>query len=59
MHFRLTIGKMIKMSFLDNYKRVVIKIGSSTLTHAETGSLNFSKMELLVRHLYRYPCLRK
>ena len=37
------IGKMIEMSFLDNYKRVVIKIGSSTLTHAETGSLNFSK----------------
>ena len=28
--FRLTIGKMIEMSFLDNYKRVVIKIGSST-----------------------------
>ena len=47
--FRLTIGKMIEMSFLDNYKRVVIKIGSSTLTHAETGSLNFSKMERLVR----------
>ena len=39
--FRLTIGKMIEMSFLDNYKRVVIKIGSSTLTHAETGSLFF------------------
>jgi glutamate 5-kinase len=44
--FRLTIGKMIEMSFLDNYKRVVIKIGSSTLTHAETGSLNFSKMSV-------------
>ena len=41
--FRLTIGKMIEMSFLDNYKRVVIKIGSSTLTHAETGSLKFFK----------------
>lgn len=41
--FRLTIGKMIEMSFLDNYKRVVIKIGSSTLTHAETGSLNFQR----------------
>ena len=34
--FRLTIGKMIEMSFLDNYKRVVIKIGSSTLTHKRT-----------------------
>ena len=39
--FRLTIGKMIEMSFLDNYKRVVIKIGSSTLTHAETGKPQF------------------
>mgnify|MGYP007040904959 CR=1 FL=1 len=37
--FRLTIGKMIEMSFLDNYKRVVIKIGSSTLTHAEEASI--------------------
>ena len=52
--FRLTIGKMIGMSFLDNYKRVVIKIGSSTLTHAETGSLNFSKMERLVRSICDY-----
>ena len=52
--FRLTIGKMIEMSFLDNYKRVVIKIGSSTLTHAETGSLNFSKMERLVRSICEY-----
>ena len=42
------------MSFLDNYKRVVIKIGSSTLTHAETGSLNFSKMERLVRSICDY-----
>ena len=52
--FRLTIGKMMEMSFLDNYKRVVIKIGSSTLTHAETGSLNFSKMERLVRSICDY-----
>lgn len=52
--FRLTIRKMIEMSFLDNYKRVVIKIGSSTLTHAETGSLNFSKMERLVRSICDY-----
>mgnify|MGYP000178656334 FL=1 len=34
--FRLTIGKMIEMSYLDKYKRVVIKIDSSTLTHTET-----------------------
>ncbi len=42
------------MSFLDNYKRVVIKIGSSSLTHSETGSLNFSKMERLVRSICDY-----
>ena len=37
------------MSFLKDYKRVVIKIGSSSLTHSQTGGLNFSKMEHLVR----------
>ena len=37
------------MSFLKDYKRVVIKIGSSSLTHPQTGRLNFSKMEHLVR----------
>jgi glutamate 5-kinase len=31
--------------------RVVIKIGSSSLTHPETGSLNLEKMERLVRIL--------
>ncbi len=36
---------------LMNKKRVVIKIGSSSLTHAETGSLNLEKMERLVRIL--------
>ena len=33
------------------YKRIVIKIGSSSLTHSQTGSLNFAKMERLVRAL--------
>ena len=33
------------------YKRVVVKIGSSSLTHKQTGSLNFAKMERLVRAL--------
>ena len=37
------------MSFLKDYKRVVIKIGSSSLTHPQTVGLNFSKMEHLVR----------
>ena len=31
--------------------RVVIKIGSSSLTHKETGSINLYKIELLVRSL--------
>ena len=34
-----------------DYKRVVIKIGSSSLTHEKTGSINFAKMERLVRAL--------
>ncbi len=36
---------------LKNKKRVVVKIGSSSLQHKETGSLDFLKMERLVREL--------
>lgn len=36
---------------LKHKKRVVVKVGSSTLTHPETGNLNLSKMEKLVRVL--------
>ncbi|NLK27445.1 MAG: glutamate 5-kinase [Clostridiales bacterium] len=36
---------------LKNKKRIVIKIGSASLTHPETGSLNLDKMERLVRIL--------
>lgn len=36
---------------LKDKQRVVIKIGSSSLTHMETGSLNLEKMERLVRIL--------
>jgi glutamate 5-kinase len=36
---------------LKDKKRIVIKIGSSSLTHPETGSLNLEKMERLVRIL--------
>ena len=36
---------------LKNKKRIVIKIGSSSLTHAETGKLNLRKLEILVREL--------
>ena len=34
------------MSNKSKYKRVVIKIGSSSLTHPETGKLNFVKIDL-------------
>lgn len=36
---------------LGEKKRIVIKIGSSSLTHVETGGLNLSKMEKLIRIL--------
>lgn len=36
---------------LKNCKRVVIKIGSSSLHHMETGELDLTKMERLVREL--------
>ena len=32
-------------------KRVVVKIGSSSLNYEETGNLNFTKLEHLVREL--------
>lgn len=32
-------------------KRVVVKIGSSSLNYGETGNLNFTKLEHLVREL--------
>lgn len=34
---------------IKNKKRIVIKVGSSTLTHKSTGNLNYSKLEKLVR----------
>jgi len=36
---------------LKNKKRVVVKIGSSSITRKETGGLNFTKLERLVREL--------
>ncbi len=36
---------------LKDKKRIVVKIGTSTLTHEETGALNLLKMEQLVRIL--------
>lgn len=43
---------MIEVSdreYLKNKKRIVIKIGSSSLVHPETGNLNLVKIEKLVR----------
>lgn len=37
--------------YFKNKKRVVVKIGSSSLNHEETGNLNFTKLEKLVREL--------
>ena len=36
---------------LKDKKRVVVKIGSSSLQHAQTGELDYVKLERLVRHL--------
>ena len=36
---------------LKNKKRVVIKVGSSTLTHQETGTINLGKIERMVREI--------
>lgn len=39
------------MMNLKDKKRVVVKIGSSSLNHESTGNLNFTKLEKLVREL--------
>lgn len=36
---------------LKDKKRIVIKIGTSSLTHSETGRLNLRKMEVLIREI--------
>ena len=42
---------MDRKSIMKNHNRIVIKIGSSSLTHEETGMLNIVKLEKLVREL--------
>lgn len=39
-----------RREYLQNCQRIVVKVGSSSLTHT-TGKLNFSRMEYLVRQL--------
>ena len=36
---------------LKNRKRIVIKLGSSSLVHKETGRLNLTKLEVLAREV--------
>ena len=36
---------------LKEKQRIVIKIGSSSLTHVNTGKLDLTKLEILVREL--------
>ena len=36
---------------LKDKKRIVVKIGSSSLQHPETGDLDYIKLEVLVREL--------
>ncbi len=40
-----------KRDFLRDKKRIVIKIGSSSLQHPETGDLDYTKLDVLVREL--------
>ncbi|MBQ2936272.1 MAG: glutamate 5-kinase [Lachnospiraceae bacterium] len=44
-------GKDVDRSFLKDKKRIVVKIGTSTITHTETGNLNLDKLEKFVRVL--------
>lgn len=37
--------------FIKDKKRIVVKIGSSSLQHKETGDLDYTKIEVLVREL--------
>lgn len=42
---------MESKEYFSKKKRVVVKIGSSSINHEETGKLNFTKLEKLVREL--------
>ena len=43
---------------LKDKKRIVFKVGSSTLTHKETGALDFVKMEKFVQMCIRDRYIR-
>lgn len=43
--------KELSREYLKDKKRIVIKIGSSSLQHKETGDLDYTKLDVLVREL--------
>ena len=47
----ITVTSMNREELMKNKKRIVVKIGSSTLTHPETGDMDLVTMERLVRIL--------
>lgn len=42
---------LVSREMLNDKKRIVVKIGSSSLQHAETGDLDYTRLEKLVREL--------
>ena len=42
---------MISRDFIKDKKRIVIKVGSSSLTHESTGHISLTKMERLIRQI--------
>jgi glutamate 5-kinase len=48
---KIRSNKMNYREELKNKKRIVVKIGSSSLTHKQTGQIDFEKLEHLVRVL--------
>lgn len=40
-----------RKAILENKQRIVVKIGSSSLQHKETGDLDYTKLDVLVREL--------
>ena len=42
---------MNRKEILENKKRIVIKVGTTTVTYSETGNINLDKLEKFVRIL--------
>ena len=46
-----TVEDSFDRAFLKDKQRIVIKVGSSSLQHGETGDLDYTKLDVLVREL--------